>query len=259
MEIEELQAKLHRTWLHLLTETNDSETAMLVIDSELAIVQDSYGGRRGFTLNLAALAYSHITTDVKVQQRIEGTLRAVAKGRFFDQNGNLVAPEDIAIEYQIKLLEIEPDWQRMVRELIVNAKNSNQGNITEKVFTRHKKAVIPYNEMKFGSQSEVRIAQELEEEKILFFPLPLAVRHLTGQPYLDHREPDFLICHDGVWGILEVSNHAATRYEQDQEKDAWFKDAGILCIEHRTADKCRKHPEEVVKEFLAILAKHKRQ
>jgi hypothetical protein len=79
----------------------------------------------------------------------------------------------------------------------------------------------------------------------------------TGAPYLDHREPDFLICHDGVWGILEVAFHPG-RYEKDAEKDIWFKKSGILCIQHYTAERCYNYPSEVVDGFLQILAKHKR-
>ena len=112
--------------------------------------------------------------------------------------------------------------------------------------------------MKFGSRSEVRIAQELESRRVLFFPLPLAVRSDTGAAYLDHREPDFLICQDGVWGILEVSFHQPARYEKDSEKDIWFKKSGILCVQHYTAEKCFNDPADVVEEFLQILAKYKK-
>ena len=111
--------------------------------------------------------------------------------------------------------------------------------------------------MKFASKTEIRIAQELENRKILFFPLPLAVRAETGNFYNDHREVDFLICQDGTWGILEVSFHQ-DRYEKDSEKDSWFKKSGILCIQHYTAERCWEHPRQVVDEFLSILAQHKR-
>jgi hypothetical protein len=110
---------------------------------------------------------------------------------------------------------------------------------------------------KFASKAEISIAQELEERRILFFPLPLAVRSDTGALYQDHREPDFLICHEGVWGILEVAYHP-NRYERDAEKGTWFKKSGILCIEHYTAERCYTNPSEVVDQFLEILAKHKR-
>ena len=68
---------------------------------------------------------------------------------------------------------------------------------------------------------------------------------------------DFLICNDGVWGILEVARHT-DRYEKDAQKGAWFKKSGILCVEHYTAERCYSVSSEVVKEFLEILAKHKR-
>ena len=150
--------------------------------------------------------------------------------------------------------------------------------------------------MRFASRSEIRIAQELEERRVLFFPLPLAVRTDTGALYEDHREPDFLVCQDGVWGILEVAYHP-DRYEKDSEKDIWFKKSGILYTQHYkqrldnlrrkdalrgaatteisvrlgsysashfegsayTAERCYNHPSEVVDEFLQLLAKHKRQ
>ena len=64
---------------------------------------------------------------------------------------------------------------------------------------------------------------------MLFFPLPLAARSDTGALYLDHREPDFLICQDGTWGILEVAFHP-DRYEKDSEKDIWFKKSGHSAI-----------------------------
>ena len=111
--------------------------------------------------------------------------------------------------------------------------------------------------MKFASQSEIRIAQELEARRILFFPLPLAVRADTGDFYQDHREPDFLVCKDGVWGILEVSYHP-DRYEKDSEKDSWFKKSGILCVQHYSAERCYNHFSDVVNEFLEILERHKR-
>jgi hypothetical protein len=111
--------------------------------------------------------------------------------------------------------------------------------------------------MKFASQSEIRIAQELECKSVLFFPLPLAVRNETGQCYKDHREVDFLVCVDGTFGILEVAYHP-NRYEQDQEKDVWFKKSGILCIQHYTAEMCYNQSSAVVDEFLSILAQHKR-
>lgn len=114
---------------------------------------------------------------------------------------------------------------------------------------------LQWNEV--SSQSEIRIAQQLEVKKVLFFPLPLAVRNDSGNDFRDHREVDFLICDEGLWGILEVSYHP-DRFEKDSEKDTWFKKSGILCIQHYTAERCFNNPGDVVDEFLEILKKYKR-
>jgi hypothetical protein len=120
---------------------------------------------------------------------------------------------------------------------------------------RERREMLTYNEASYASQSEIRIAQELEQRKVLFFPLALAVRADTGENWRDHREADFLVCDDGKWGILEVSYHP-DRYERDKEKDAWWKQSGILCVEHYTAERCYNESARVIDEFLSILAKH---
>jgi hypothetical protein len=247
--------RLQRTWLALLLEANMRELAALVVDAELWIMGDNWDGDYGISVDLPPTAVTYVHTDGKARQILESILKIAAKGRLHDRNGNGL--DDFKIEFRVKLLDIEDDWRAVVKELIVNAKDTNQGVVTEKVFTRAKKQVFTYNEMKFASQSEIRIAQEFECRKVLFFPLPLAVRHDTGDFYKDHREVDFLVCHEGAWGVLEVAFHP-DRYEPDAEKDIWFKKSGLLCIQHYTSERCYNQPAQVVDEFLNILAKHKR-
>ena len=254
--MDELAERLHRSWLELLMAGNYTEIAALVVEGEFNIYSThSYG--QILYVEIPPSSYPYVLTDPNIRQIMEATARATAKGHFYDNDGDPLEADAIKVEFRIKLLNIEDHWRDKVKELIVNAKDSNQGIITEKVFARQKKSVIPYNEMKFGSQSEVRIAQELEAQKVLFFPLPLAVRKDTDQFYRDHREPDFLICYKGKWGILEVATHSPDRYENDDEKALWFKASGILCVEHRPSKRCYENPREVVDEFLSILAKHK--
>jgi hypothetical protein len=114
-----------------------------------------------------------------------------------------------------------------------------------------------WNELRYASASEIRIAQELEARKVLFFPLAVAVRGATAIPWRDHREVDFLVCQNGAWGILEVSYHP-DRYERDAEKDVWFKQSGVLCIQHYTAERCYRDAPSVIQEFLAILKRYER-
>ncbi|MCY7275588.1 MAG: hypothetical protein LH702_18085 [Phormidesmis sp. CAN_BIN44] len=138
-----------------------------------------------------------------------------------------------------------------------STKDPYQGFITDKMSAKEGRKTIQHDGLTFGSQSEVAIFKALEERQVLFFLLPLGVRYETGIHCKDRREPDFLVCYEGTWGILEVSYHEPERYEKDEEKDAWFKKSGLLCVEHYTAEACYKGPKRVVEEFLSILIQHK--
>jgi hypothetical protein len=257
MAVEEFEEKIFRTWIHLLLDSNYRELAALIVDGKLSIDQTQWGNSspqlENIFIDLPTSAYSIIMTNTLFQEALIKSLALVTKGYVHTQD----KAENVPISFRVKLIEVEENWIQKVKNLIINSKGSNQGLITEKVFSRRGEQSLLYNEMKFASRSEIRIAQELEERKVLFFPLPLAVRSDTGALYEDHREPDFLVCQDGVWGILEVAYHP-DRYEKDSEKDVWFKKSGILCTQHYTAERCYNHPSEVVDEFLQILAKHKK-
>lgn len=252
-----LEERLYRTWVQYLIDGSRREFAGLVVDGELRLVESSDEYSNSYFHYAKAVVYlphaSHrfILDNKDFEEEIRNSL-------WFILQGNIPCFEN---EFQInlvtKLLDIEPDWRKTIKYLIANSKDLNQGLITEKAFAKRDQEPIIYNEIKFASNSEIRIAQELEAKKVLFFPLSLAVRRETGNNYKDHREVDFLVCLDGIWGILEVSYHP-DRYEKDAEKDAWFKKSGILCIEHRSAERCYNQPKTVVAEFLDILSKHKR-
>jgi hypothetical protein len=250
----ELETKIHRTWIELLKETGYRELVAAVLDAELCFLYGDYNNTYGMSIDLPPSSYALIMQNETHQQILIHYLAFVAKGRIHDQNGN--EEKNPHFEFRMKLLDVEYGWENIMRELIANYKNSNQASITELMFKRDHKETYLYNIMKFASQSEIRIAQALEARQVLFFPLPLAVRYDTGKKYQDYREPDFLICNKGVFGIIEVSYHP-DRFEKDAEKDIWFKKSGILCIQHYTAEKCYKEPDKVVNEFLEILSKYK--
>jgi hypothetical protein len=254
MNDNKFDARLHRTWLQYLISTNQREIAALVLDGEIITWSEDYTHVE-VIIHLPISSFVLIESNKELRERIITSFRAFSRGYIVD--GNNREHYDYPISLRVQLADVEENWQEIVRELITNAKDPNQAVVTEKVYLRNGKQPLIYNEMKFASQSEIRIAQELENRKVLFFPLPLAVRNDTGVRHQDHREVDFLICKDGVWGILEISHHE-NRYEKDSEKDTWFKKSGILCVEHRTAERCYNSPKLVVDEFLNILAHHKR-
>jgi hypothetical protein len=256
-KIEGLEKQIHRTWLELLMAQNLREIAAIALDCEVKLELTSVwdeGERTGFggvIVSIPASVFGFVKSNERVQQVIQDTISDVAEG-YLD-----VQRRDMTYSVRVKLREPEEDWQNIVRRMIANMSDPNQGRITELASGRNNgKGPIVYNEMKFASKSEIRIAQELEARSILFFPLAMGVRAETGSFYKDHREADFLVCDEGKWGILEVSYHP-DRYEKDAEKSAWWKKSGILCVEHYTAERCFNEPRAVVDEFLGILAKHR--
>jgi hypothetical protein len=218
--VNELEKKLHRTWVQLLAGYNHRELAAIAIDAELDILYDNWSPYV-ISVDLPPEVYGVITKNEAFKELMVKSIELVSDGYIKDQNGYDMG--QVPVQFRMKLIDVEDNWKDKVRELIQNAKETNQGSLVEKIFARDGKQPVIYNEMKFGSRSEIRIAQEFESRRVLFFPLPLAVRSDTGAAYLDHREPDFLVCQDGIWGILEVAWHHPDRYEKDSEKDIWFK------------------------------------
>lgn len=254
MSEDERNDLFHHSWVKSLIDTNHKELAALVIDGHLDILAGEW--EVNIVVNLPADALAYFEEDKKAWQTAKDFLLKFFNMRFYTRDDKTIGVENIEVTTRIALSPVDPDWRDVTRDLIAKSKDLNQGVVTEKVMKRGNKAPIVYNEMKFASNSEVRVAQELERRDILFFPLPLAVRGDTGNRYRDRREVDFLICHHGKWGILEIAYHLG-RYEKDVEKAQWFKDAGITCVEHFTAEKAYNNPGEVVTTFLKNLALHR--
>lgn len=183
----------------------------------------------------------------------EAVARA-AENQFTSYEGEPYNPE---IKFKIRLSMPDAEWESRTKVLLTQGKETNQGAISELVKQRRGEQMLTYHELKFASASEIRIAQELERRGVLFFPLAVGVVSETGEGYKDRREVDFLVCQDGAFGVLEVSYHP-NRYEQDSEKNAWIKRHGVLCVEHYSAERCYNQSSDVVSEFLAVLARHKR-
>lgn len=187
---------------------------------------------------------------------VREVIRSICVGNMTDQNGNFYKP---IVTFVTKLIETDPGWEEIIKATVAQAGITNQGFVTELMFRRRGKDPIMHGELKFGSQTEVRIAQEFETRKVLFFPLAVGVKFDTGVAYKDHREVDFLVVRDGVIGVLEVAgpNHNG-RQVSDIEKEDWFQASGILCVKAYPAEMCWERPGHVVDTFLALLAQHKR-
>ena len=108
--------------------------------------------------------------------------------------------------------------------------------------------------LKFRSQSEIQVYEALKKRNVLFFANATAV--LGGTNW--KKEPDFLVCQDGKWGILEVMGddfHPPETAMKDHDRGRLFNDYGVSCIHFYDAPKCYNTPEEVVDDFLSRLSK----
>ncbi|MBI1257056.1 MAG: DUF559 domain-containing protein [Chloroflexi bacterium] len=107
---------------------------------------------------------------------------------------------------------------------------------------------IEWKGLIFRSESEIKIAKTLDHRGIFFIP-PVRVRLNAGKKSRQSRELDFVICHEGKWGILEVDGPFHVR-EADAERDQWLAAHGIQNVQRFPSLRCFQEPQGVVDEFL---------
>jgi hypothetical protein len=143
---------------------------------------------------------------------------------------------------------LDPDWHSELLELARGKSVNNQATAD---------ASRLWNGLRFRSLTEVRIAEALDRAGVLFFPLCRG--RLNGETGRVVREPDFLVCKDGKWGILEVDGepyHPPSRTVHDHARDALFQQHGVQFVQHRDSDDCYMTPDKVVAEFLTLLDRY---
>lgn len=152
------------------------------------------------------------------------------------------------LDVKMKLQNATPDWRNEAVNYLEKRGISNQGQKIKETET------IEWEYLNFRSPAEQRIAQELKEKNIMFLP-NCAGLFSDGKEMLK-REPDFLICNKGKWGILEVDGstyHPSAA--KDHDRDRLFKSNHIKVVEHFTAMEALSAPVEIVRKFLEVLDK----
>jgi very-short-patch-repair endonuclease len=110
---------------------------------------------------------------------------------------------------------------------------------------------IAWHGLTLRSQSEVKIAKALDNKGVLFLADPKI--RLNTETHRQTREVDFLIQHQGKWGILEVDGpHHQHSTGADQWRDSLFTEHGLLVLRF-PADQCYRQPDLVVETFLQKL------
>lgn len=149
------------------------------------------------------------------------------------------------------LVEINPQWKEEFQAILQRTDIHNQG-----VQFSEEQPVHMWKNLRFRSQTEIRVAEALDRAGVLFFP---NCRARLGFKTRENREADFLVCCDGKWGILEVdSDRFHKSAADDHERDRLFKAHGIAVIEHFDQGECWENADGVVKKFLYLLRKQNR-
>jgi very-short-patch-repair endonuclease len=99
------------------------------------------------------------------------------------------------------------------------------------------------------------VARAVDSAGVLFLPNCLT-RVQIGPDKRATREADFLICHNGKWGILEVDGPHHPRAVVDHERDRVFRGHRIKVIERFDWEECYKDAPSVVQQFLTLLDKN---
>jgi hypothetical protein len=153
-----------------------------------------------------------------------------------------------ALFIKIARVTVDQDWRKEALALMQRTTVHNQAASAP--------APRVWKNLRFRSEAEVRIAAALDAVGVLFLPNCLARLGLQDQRL--NREADFLVCHNGKWGILEVDGepfHPPQRTTQDHARDLLFQNHGILIVHHADATECYENAPTVVERFLRLLEK----
>jgi hypothetical protein len=126
-------------------------------------------------------------------------------------------------------------------------------NHCHKVYNNHK--ILEWQGMRFRSQSELKVAQALEERGLFYCPNTLT--RLSN--YHKNFEVDFLVCCPTRWGfrwaILEVDGywHLPEKRAKEHERERLFERSGVR-VHRFEATLCELDPHAVVSELIDLMS-----
>lgn len=136
------------------------------------------------------------------------------------------------------------DWDKEIKDSEV---------INEQITKSQSEDIILWKGLRFRSEAQVKIADELDRTGILF--IPNSQMRLTTPEGRQNQEANFLIFHQGKLGILEVGNDTSPHdNSSDEIRTISFKASGIHLVKDYDSNRCNEEPDLVVQEFLDILS-----
>ncbi len=147
---------------------------------------------------------------------------------------------------RVVFADFNSDWRTKLLEVVEGKVALNQCVPIEN------KPTYTWENLRFRSPCEIKIAEALDKSGVLF--LPNCMARLGSIENRRNKEADFLVCTNGRWGILEIDGETYhPSAAKDHERDRLFRTYGIRVIERYTARSCLDNPKGVVEQFLTIL------
>ncbi|MEZ4669099.1 MAG: hypothetical protein R3E39_14425 [Anaerolineae bacterium] len=128
--------------------------------------------------------------------------------------------------------------------------NSNQA-----LFSYKDSPKLVHEGLIFRSKTEIKIFNTLIKKGLLVLPLPVTVMGKMRS----YKEPDFVVCHKGKVGILEIHGdkwHPPETFAKENERRREFAKLGINIYEVFAATRCWDDPDGVVNEFLEVFTRY---
>jgi len=252
-----LPEQLFASAVRYLLDGHEQDAATLLLACSVSI--ERLEQRAGGTLAMMSIrgprAFYEMASSVKDHDRFSPSSEISRETKIFQQTLKTmenaikaVMPfpiEMIQVDYRAQLVELDDDWRKELLEIARGKTVHNQAVEAERA--------LIWNNHRFRSQSEIRLASALEQARVLFLP-NCKVR--LGLSKRENREPDFLVCYKGKWGIIEVDGepfHPPARTVEDHERDRLFLAHGVKLVQHFDAAECFENAEGVVKKFLYLL------
>jgi hypothetical protein len=230
--------RMQASAIHFLISENEKEAALTPLSCTAKLEWNDTN-----RCNLYLRGPRHIYEALKNE---ENPIRESIKNAFYA----ILEPGDYIdnIYPLANLVDVEPNWKAQMLEILHGKAVHNQS------IEINNRVSIIWRNLRFRSESEKRIAEALERAGVLFLPNCLA--RLNTPDGRKTKEPDFVICASGKWGILEVDGepfHPPSRTTEDHKRDRDFLAHGIRVVQHYDANECYQQPDKVVENFLNLL------
>lgn len=151
---------------------------------------------------------------------------------------------------RLELPALTTDDQRALTDLALGRNVHNQA---PGIPREH---VVLWNNLRFRSVTEAKIAEALDRAGVAFWP---NCRSRVGAgKHRQNIEADFLVLQDGRVGILEIDGepwHPPERRAEEQQRDRLWNRHGVKVVQHYDAKRAYTQPDGVVTDFLGILAR----